>query len=227
LSPFTEELWKTVEDVYEAILEHPFLRELTTGELSMEAFKRYIIQDALYLSRFSRAVALVAVKAPSDEDALTLLKNAEGALSVERVSLHEFLMSEWGVTRQQLYENVMTPVNRAYTDFLIATAYEGSFQLGLAAVLPCFWVYLEVGRTLLRRGSPNKTYQRWIDTYASEEYAKAVEEVIQIMEKVSKEMSVGEKLEAKRLFRTSTIYEYLFWDEAYRMGGWPLPISRL
>ncbi len=227
MAGFTHELWKEIEDVYAAILEHPFIKGLTTGELDHGVFKRYIIQDALYLSRFSRAVALVAVKAPSDDDAAALLRNAEATLSFERASLHEFLMSEWGITTQQLYTNVMTPINRAYTDFLIATAYEERFQLGLAAVLPCFWVYLEVGKTLLEKGSPDKTYQRWIDTYASEEYEKAVKEVVQIMDRTSNSLDNDEKIRAKRLFRISTVYEYLFWDEAYGLRDWPFSISRL
>jgi thiaminase (transcriptional activator TenA) len=49
----------------------------------------------------------------------------------------------------------MSPVNRAYTDFLIATAYEEPFLTGLSAILPCFWVYLEVGKELMKHGSPN------------------------------------------------------------------------
>ena len=218
---FTLELWEAVKDIYAATLEHPFLRELASGSLSQEKFRRYIIQDALYLSRFARAVALVGVKAPSDEDAATLLNNALATLTFERASLHEFLMREWGIGPEKLREETMTPVNRAYTDFLIATAYEENFHTGLAAILPCFWVYLEVGKELVKRGSPNKTYQRWIDTYSSEEYEKAVKQVVEAMDRAGEEMNSAEKKKAKNVFRLSTAYEYLFWDEAYNMGNWP------
>ncbi len=221
MSSFTGELWREIEDIYKAILAHPFLIELTTGQLRNETFKQYIIQDALYLGRFSRAVALVAVKATSDEDTVMLLRNAEATLSFERASLHEFLLNEWGITLQELEQHTMSPVNRAYTDFLTTVAYEKSFQLGLAAILPCFWVYLEVGKELLQKGSPNKTYQKWIDTYSSEEYEQAVQQVVELMDKTAQDMGGVEKTEAKRLFRLSTVYEYLFWDEAYYMRGWP------
>jgi len=187
----------------------------------MDVFKHYVVQDALYLSVFSRAVALVGVKAFSDDDVVTLLRNAEAALSFERKSLHEFLLTEWGIGSEQISTYEMTPVTMAYTSFLIATAYDKSFIQGLAAILPCFWVYYEVGRELVKKGSPNKTYQRWIDTYASTEYERSVKEVIDVMVRCAEKASEEDKSMAKKLFRLSSIYEYLFWEEAYRLKGWP------
>jgi hypothetical protein len=35
-----------VEDVYAAILRHPFVTGLTDGSLPREAFRHYIVQDA-------------------------------------------------------------------------------------------------------------------------------------------------------------------------------------
>jgi hypothetical protein len=113
----------------------------------------------------------------------------------------EFLLAEWGLSAKELEGQAMSPVNHAYTDFLTAVAYEKSFQLGLASILPCFWVYLEVGKELLRRGSPDKTYQRWIDTYSSEEYERAVRQVVELMDRAAGEMVDSLRKEAKRLFR--------------------------
>ena len=46
---FTKELWAAMEPIYAAILEHAFVRGLTDGSLSREAFRFYAVQDALYL----------------------------------------------------------------------------------------------------------------------------------------------------------------------------------
>ena len=54
----------------------------------------------------------------------------------------------------------------------------------MAAVLPCYWIYREVGRELLRRGSPEPLYQRWIDTYGGDEFDRVVEEAIALTEAV-------------------------------------------
>ncbi|GBC71068.1 Aminopyrimidine aminohydrolase [Candidatus Calditenuaceae archaeon HR02] len=218
---FTDRLWSAARDVYQAILAHPFITGLTDGSLDVEVFKEYIIQDALYLSRFAKAVALVGAKAPDDDAALTLISTARDALLVERASLHDFLLSQWGISMPILKGYQMSPTNRAYTDFLIASAYEKPFLTGLAAILPCFWVYMEVGRELLKRGSPVETYSRWIDTYSSPDYEQAVDRIIRLAGKAGERAGKEELIDAELHFRISTIYEYLFWDSSYRRESWP------
>lgn len=219
---FSEGLWKSVVDVYGAIISHPFIEGLTDGTLDIEVFKEYVIQDALYLSRFSRALSLLGARAQDDDAALLMVSAARDSLLVERASLHEFLLREWGIEPSSIGEYTMSPVNKAYTDFLISTVYEEPFLAGLSAVLPCFWVYLEVGKELLKRGSPNPTYRRWIAAYSSAEYEELVRRVVGLADRAAEGASAGERLAARRLFRLSTIYEYMFWDSAYRRVGWPL-----
>ncbi|MEM0481338.1 MAG: thiaminase II [Nitrososphaerota archaeon] len=226
MSSFTDRLWFSVRDIYEAILAHPFLTGLTDGSLDLEVFRGYIIQDALYLSRFAKAVALVGAKAPDDDAALTLISAARDALSVERATLHDFLLSQWGIRMADLQQYQMTPTNRAYTDFLIASAYEKPFLIGLSAILPCFWVYLEVGRELSKKGSPVETYSRWINTYSSPDYEQAVDRIIRLAGEVGASAGAVELEEAELYFRVSTIYEYLFWDSAHRREAWPFVPKR-
>ncbi len=220
-------LWSSIPDVYAAIIAHPFVRGLTDGSLPMERFKDYIVQDALYLSRFSRAVALVGAKAPDDESSVTLLENAVGALKVERASLHEFLMREWGIGSEVVASAELSPVNLAYTSYLLAVAATGSFEEGLAAILPCFWVYYEVGKELVRMGSSVPVYRRWIETYSSPEYERAVMGVVELADEHLKGLEDPWLKSVLRHFRTSTVYEYLFWDEAYRGWRWPFTLRPL
>jgi len=220
-------LWSSIPDVYAAIIAHPFVRGLTDGSLPMERFRDYIVQDALYLSRFSRAVALVGAKAPDDESSVTLLENAVGALKVERASLHEFLMREWGIGSEDITSAELSPVNLAYTSYLLEVAATGSFEEGLAAILPCFWVYYEVGKELVRTGSSVPVYQRWIDTYSSPEYERAVTGVVELADEHLSSLERPRLRAVLRHFRTSTVYEYLFWDEAYRGWRWPFTLRPL
>lgn len=218
---FTGLLWDAVKDVYDEVLRHPFITGLTAGSLDMKIFMEYIIQDALYLGRFAKAVAVVGAKAPDDDSALTLISASRDALAVERKYLHDFLLSEWGIKGRDLSESQMSPVNRAYTDFLVAAAYEKPYIIGLAAILPCFWIYLEVGKELLKRGSPNRTYSRWINTYSSAEYEKAVLSLVGLADSSAEAVGSTAALEeAAQYFRLSTIYEYLFWDAAYHAETW-------
>jgi thiaminase/transcriptional activator TenA len=62
---YTEQLWRSIEPIYAAILKHPFLTGLTDGSLSREAFQFYVVQDAHYLRYYAQCLSLAAVKAPT------------------------------------------------------------------------------------------------------------------------------------------------------------------
>ena len=64
---FTAELWASITPIYAAILRHPFLRGLTDGSLSEDAFRFYVIQDAHYLRDFARALSIAAARAPRED----------------------------------------------------------------------------------------------------------------------------------------------------------------
>jgi thiaminase/transcriptional activator TenA len=217
---FTDQLWVSVGTVYSQTLQHPFLKGLTAGTLPKERFQYYLLQDAQYLGAFARTLHLLADKAPRESWAATLRRHAGDAVTVER-SLHDTILASYGVTKENVEATVMAPTNYAYTNHLLVTAARGSFAEGLAAVLPCYWIYWEVGKELTKRGSRNPEYKRWIDQYASEEYGKAVEEALEMMNAESANLSVGERLRAIDLFVTSARYEYMFWDMAWRMEQWP------
>lgn len=57
-------LWRDSEEVFAAILRHPFLTGLADGTLDPAAYVHYLIQDAHYLRDYARALAVVGAKAP-------------------------------------------------------------------------------------------------------------------------------------------------------------------
>jgi thiaminase/transcriptional activator TenA len=119
----------------------------------------------------------------------------------------------------------VAPTTQAYISYLLATAYGGSFAEGLAAVLPCYWIYAEVGAALVAQGSPNPQYQQWIDTYAGDEFAALVAEVLDLVDRTGPSLGPVERERAQRHLRMTARYEWMFWDAAYRQESWPLPLD--
>jgi hypothetical protein len=68
---FTNELWHSITSIYNEILVHSFLRDLTDGTLTEERFRFYVLQDAIYLREYARALSLARVRSP-DESALVM-----------------------------------------------------------------------------------------------------------------------------------------------------------
>src|SRR6266852_4340202 len=218
---FSAELWQSIMPIYAAILEHPFVRGLTDGSLPREAFRFYAVQDALYLRDFARALSIAAARAPQDDWIIMFNEHAAGALKVER-ALHESFFAEWGLTPEAVAATPRAPTNQAYTSYLLATAYSSPFHEAVAALLPCYWIYWEVGQALERSGSADPLYARWIGTYASEAFGDVVRAVLTATNLMAGSLTAAERDAMRRHFVTTSRYEWMFWDMGYRVEGWPV-----
>lgn len=216
---FTAELWADIRSIYAETLQHPFLKGLADGSLPRSRFQFYLVQDSHYLRAFAQALSVLAAKAPREEWAVTLHQHAVDALKTER-QLHESVLRSFGVSPAAARQAPMAPANYAYTNHLLANAYQQSFAEGLAAVLPCYWIYWEVGKELKQKGSKKTDYQRWIDLYSGEEYGKVVQQVLDMMEAEAARLQPDRRQALKEKFRTSARYEWMFWDMAWREEKW-------
>ena len=218
---FTAELWHAIDEIYASILDHPFLRGLTDGTLSEESFLFYVLQDALYLREYARALSLAGVRSP-DESALVMFnEHAIGAITVER-SLHEGFLKDLGVSESEAAGAEASPTTLAYTSFLLKTATLDDYPEVLGAVLPCYWIYWEVGKALLEHGSPSPMYQKWIDTYGGEEFGALVEAILDLTDQTCENLNSAQKARVADAFVTTSRYEWMFWDAAWRLEGWPV-----
>ena len=218
---FTEELWRGAADIYGAILAHPFLSGLADGSLQQDTFAFYMVQDALYLRGYAQALAAMASRAPDSADLEMFARHAADAVAVER-ALHDSLFADLGIDPASVDVTEPAPTTLAYTSYLLATARGGSYPEGTGAVLPCYWIYWEVGKELVRRGSPDPRYQRWIDTYGGQEFGDVVREVLAVTDRLGPGLAPSERALVHRHFRTTSRYEWMFWDMGFRKESWPL-----
>lgn len=217
---FTDQLWSSIDVIFSAILDHKFIRGLCDGSLDIESFKFYIVQDALYLREFARALSITAAKSPNEDWIAMFNEHSVGALRVER-ALHESFFKDFNLSRDQVYSTPLAPTNLAYTSYLLSVAYCSPFHEILGAIMPCYWIYNEVGKHLAKSGSPNELYQRWIETYSGDEFEEIVRAVLQVADKVSMSIGDEEKSMMARHFITTSRYEWMFWNMGYIRETWP------
>lgn len=218
---FTGELWDSISDIYGAILAHPFITGLTDGTLPAQSFAFYVVQDSLYLRQYASALAAVASRAPGASATRMFARHAADTVAVER-ELHGQLLPQLGISAEAAAAAEPAPTNLAYTSYLLATIRGGTYAEGVGAVLPCYWIYWEVGKELVRRGSPDPRYQRWIDTYGGEEFGAVVRDVLIEADSAGSLLSAPERSLVRGHFRTTSRYEWMFWDMGYRQESWPV-----
>ncbi len=175
----------------------------------------------MYLREYARALSLAGIRS-LDEDALTIFnEHSAGAITVER-DLHDGFLKHLGVTREEAEATEASPTTLAYPSFLLRTATLGDYPGVLGAVLPCYWIYSEVGKALLKHGSPDPHYRKWTDTYGGEEFGALVEAVLDLTDKTCEDLNLIQKARVEGAFVTNSRYEWMFWDAARKLEGWPM-----
>jgi thiaminase/transcriptional activator TenA len=218
---FSADAWQRIAPLYAAILELPFNRELAAGTLTRERFTFYMLQDAHYLSHFGKALAVTAARAPDADALIQFAGSAREAVVVER-ALHEGFFRDFGITREQAAATEPSPTCAYYTHYLVALAHNAPYEVAVAALLPCFWIYWEVGKHLLTIARPDNPYQAWIDTYADDAFASGVRRVIAISDQIAAAATPAIQGRMHQAFRRASQLEWMFWDSAYRLEAWPL-----
>jgi thiaminase/transcriptional activator TenA len=217
---FSSLLRRRADKIWRAVHEHAFLTELHAGTLASDRFTYFILQDYVYLLDFAQVLCMGGAKSPDLRTLELFARHALAAVEVER-SFHTSFGKSMGLSPKLLDETSPGPVTRAYIDHLQAAAWSGGLHELVAAVLPCYWIYGDVGTRLFKdRPRTPKIYRQWIELYASEDFWRAVREQIALADELGAHASAAQKRAMEEHFLRSARYEFLFWDQAYRREQW-------
>ena len=209
---FSKIIWQTIDPVYEQIVDHPFNQELAKGTLEYRRFLFYLAQDADYLRGFSRVLALIAARSESSTEIEQFLELSKLTLLGER-QLHAHFISS------KDWDGIQPTLSCiGYVSYLLSTASLSSLEEALASVLPCFWIYKRLGLWMKPFATEANPYNLWIQTYSSEEFSTAVDQVIALLDHVAESASETTKLKMMKAFETSAYFEWHFWEDAYQMS---------
>lgn len=220
---FTDRLWAETTDVRAAIDRLEFLEQLGAGTLAIDAFTFYLEQDALYLAGYARALALLASRAPDPEAASFWAQSAHTAAVVE-TELHGGILA--GLTPTG-HGHDHSPTCLGYVSYLVATAATQPYAVAAAAVLPCYWIYADVGSRLAREAAevlakdPEHPYAQWVTTYDSPEFAASVARARELVDAAAEAATAAERDRMAEAFGIASRYELLFWKTALHREPWP------
>jgi thiaminase/transcriptional activator TenA len=206
----SEKAWKTSSKVIEAIKRHPFNQALKNGSLPLNKFAYYIEQDTLYLRDFARCHAIIASKIQL-EYVRPFLRYSDYTFVAEQEVVHHFFRKTFNFQETGLF----TPATLSYTSYLLQVCSIEPVEVAVAAILPCFWVYREVGLDIAKGAAHHNPFARWIETYAGDDFGSSVNEAIDIFDALSTKTTAAIKSKMLDAFYKSTCLEWHFWNDAY------------
>ncbi|SDL02140.1 thiaminase (transcriptional activator TenA) [Nonomuraea maritima] len=219
MAKFCDDMWQRTAELMKAVHDHPFNVALGDGTLDPDRFAFYIVQDGRYLEAFSKALATASVRATDPGEAAFWAQSAHTALAAERL-LHAGYVADLGADTAGV---ATSPTCLAYASFLQATALTAPYPVIAAAVLPCFWIYQDVGMALLGRAGDldGHPYGKWIATYSDPGFAASVEQAKAIADRLAAAAEPDTRAAMERAYCRAAAYEWMFWDSAWRRETWP------
>lgn len=206
MAAHTEEWWAGIDHLRTEIDDLAFIRGLADGSLADDAFSAYLAQDALYLRDYSRALARASQLAPTVAEQAFWASSAHGCL-VEELELHRTWLDG------RATDAAPSAVTTAYLNHLLAAAQGGSYPVLVAALLPCFWIYQDVGERLAAANHAEHPYRAWLDCYAQPDFQAVTLGAIAIVERAAQGATAPERAEMRRSFHASAEHELAFFDQ--------------
>ena len=209
------EVWKKSARIYDSILGLDFLNELSKGTLSNHSFARYIAQDEIYLKNYYKQMYMLADLMEDEQDRNLFLSFAQSGMEGEK-ALHDMLIEKYGIDTEVEASRVTDGYN-AHICEGIAT---GNPCIALASVLPCMWIYNQVGLHILNHSKlEGNPYKEWILEYGQEEFTTGVNKVLKMIDVWAAKADKETREMMDHYYLKAALYEYAFWDYGYHGDG--------
>ncbi len=203
--------------LWEAATHHPFIEELGDGSLPIEKFRRYFIQDYVFVNDLSKVLGVAEAKAPDIAAARPLAEFQSGLMGAED-ALFLGAFKSLGIAENEWRTATPLPTTAAFGDFLVRTAYEGAFEDVCAALAVTEGVYMDWGQRLSDSGiePANEFYREWISLHTEEVLGPFVRFVGGVVDAAP--AAASSRLSS--VFERTLRYEIKFWEMAYTGESW-------
>ncbi|MFD0869343.1 MULTISPECIES: thiaminase II [Paenibacillus] len=219
---FTQQLRETNQDLFEMIFHHPFVEGIGRGDIAKEAVMHYVKADFEYLNAFMKIYAIAMSKSDTRSD-IAFFHEQVGFTLHSETGPHMNLCDYIGVSYKELQGHPLPPTADHYVKHMMYHAYTGSLGEIYAALLPCPWTYLEIGKVLMEKYKPqaNHPFYRWITFYADSGIEALTETLCKRLDACAEEASEAEKNRMRDAFRKSCQLELCFWEMSLTCETWP------
>lgn len=214
----TELLFSKAKETWDQATEKPFVIEMAKGTLNDDLYKRYQLQDYLYLQEY--IVILKRIKEFSNSDEITGFLDAIIKEVIEELEhVHLPYLRKLGIKDDEIVANSELPVIKEYIVYMKGKVEEYGLIAGITALLQCSWGYAYIGRTMFEKHAEEiagSKYKMWFEAYTSEGYVSANNTWIDVLDKLGAGITEEETEILSGIFTKCAQYEDELWDALYQ-----------
>jgi len=191
--------------------DHKFLSDLVNNKLPNKNFKKYLIQDYIFLQQLLKILALSVYKSNSFDEISRSVNFIKGI--DHEIKLHVNYCKKWKIPLRSLSNIKVQRANSAYTDHVLGVGKNGNNLDIFSSLSPCIIGYGEIGFKLSKIKNWEKSkYSSWIKMYSSKEYQQVAKDNIHYLDILFKNSKNKNLSKLKSNFKKSTILEINFWE---------------
>lgn len=213
----SELLFAKTKGLWEEASSKPFVIEMANGTLDKELFRRYMLQDYLYLKDYIRILKQIWETAEAEETKAFLQKIIDGTVD-ETERVHMANMKELGITGDEIEKSVKFPVITEYIDYMRKCTDEYGLLGGITSLLQCSWVYAYIAENCVRKFTKDISasgYSFWFEAYSCQSYLDTNQMWIDLLDELSAGTDEKTSDEMCRIFERCAIFENELWDSLY------------
>lgn len=195
-------------DTLREIYAHSFNKQLFEGTLSKPVFGKYLCDDAYYLMQYAQILKKLSAKMELNPLAKQLTQLAEEIIGGEQDMQQQY---------REYFE--LTPdaepgeVILSYIKFLETQAEEAPLPVALCSILPCFWIYYQLGATPISQEKLlSNPYQEWIKTYSFEGFINATKALADTIDRLADKADDNTQEQMALAMTQSINYELQFFN---------------
>lgn len=215
---FTDHAHQATKASWDASKHHPFIQQLQAGTLPSDTFRYYLIQDHYYLQEFGKLHDLAADQW-FDPRVKQQLRAGAASLRQGEIAVRQTFFDRLNITTEEIDAATVAPTGYAYISHIYRALMSAGPAGAVVGLLPCYWLYAEIGQSLAGTGSPVPIYQAWIDTYNADDYTSSMTDQLALANYVATPENTPQLLD---IFEKSSWYELNFWQMALDHEDWSL-----
>ena len=210
----SERLYLRTRDLWEQSASKPFVTGMAKGTLDRSLFRRYMLQDYLYLQDYIRLLEHIFDIA-EDENIRRFLKKIIDGTVYETEHVHLVNMKNLGITGDEIAQCVRFPVITDYVNFMRICVEEHGLAGGITSLLQCSWVYAYIGERCSDMYSAeiaSSEYRSWFEAYSCGSYLETNQLWIDLLDELCADIEDETAEEMCRIFERCALYENELWD---------------
>ncbi|MRI82759.1 thiaminase II [Aerococcaceae bacterium DSM 109653] len=217
---FTQDLYGATQDILKQYFNHPFIKGIENGNLDIEKFKFYMIQDYLYLYDYAKLFAIGILKSDNNDDMNLFASSLNSTLNTE-MAIHRGYMERLGISEEDVSNTETSLINLSYTNYMLSIAQKGGQKEVIIALLSCAWTYAEIAKKINENNSSAKEhefYGEWVSGYLDDSFQNIAQWFLTRVDQFGEYLSDVEKTQLTNIFRNCCVYELKFWDMAEKQS---------